>query len=137
MKFAKYAVLPLALASLTGCGSDAEPDAAATQAALPTPSETASTLDNQVEELGVSERDLLDMNLVTADGEVAGEVMQVRRGAMGEANGVLARLEDGGKAVLVRMDDLSMTGEGNDRALETTLTAEELAALPEASTRAM
>jgi hypothetical protein len=89
---------------------------------------------DEIAALGLTETELLDADLVTADGTDLGDVEQVRRATDGTVEGVLVSIEDSDpeRIVLVTLDGLTSRPEGDDTDLQTTMTAEELAALPDA-----
>ncbi|WP_120077760.1 PRC-barrel domain containing protein [Aurantiacibacter odishensis] len=84
--------------------------------------------------LGMTETQLLDADLMTADGTDLGDVEMVRRGADGAVSGLVIELEDTepDRWVEVPMDGLTAVTNGDDMDIQTGMTAEELAALPDA-----
>ena len=89
--------------------------------------------------LGMTETQLLDADLVTADGTDLGDVEMVRRGGDGAVTGLVVELEDTepDRWVEVPMDGLTAVTNGDDMDIQTSMTAEDLAALPDADMSAM
>ncbi|RIV85744.1 PRC-barrel domain containing protein [Aurantiacibacter zhengii] len=89
--------------------------------------------------LGMTETQLLDADLVTADGTDLGDVEMVRRGGDGAVTGLVVELEntDPDRWVEVPMDGLTPVTNGDDMDIQTGMTAEDLAALPDADMSAM
>lgn len=116
---------------VAACGADAndaaedkmERDAEA-RAAAAGPSEAA---------LGLSEAQLLDAELVGADGAELGDVAQVVRDASGKVDRLLVEIEDSNpdRFVHVPIAGLRTVVRGNDTDLSTSMTKAQLAALPE------
>jgi len=125
-------LLPL----LVACESEAERQADLTEDRIEQQA-TASAVasGNQVVALGLTEAQLLDADLVTADGTDLGDVEQVRRGPDGAVEGVLVSIEntDPDRYVIVPLEGLTTRVQGSDTDLQTTLTAQGLAALPDAT----
>lgn len=135
MVFARCAVLPLALAALSACESEAEHQADVVEDQIEMQAEqSAAASGDDVVALGLTERQLLDADLVAEDGSELGDVEQVRRDASGAATGLLVEIEDSNpdRYVVVPLDGLSVRGEGNSADLQTSMTAQDLAALPDA-----
>ena len=85
--------------------------------------------------LGLTEAQLIEADLVTADGTDLGDVEQVRRGADGMVEGLLVSIEDSDpdRYVVVPLAGLTTRLRGGDTDLQTTMIAQDLAALPDAS----
>lgn len=138
MHFTKLAILPVALASLAACESEAERQADATEDRIEREAEQSAVAAGDAEAaLGLTEQQLLDADLVAGDGTELGDVEQVRRNAAGEVSELLIEIEDSDpdRFVTVPIDDLSVI-EGsflNDADLQTNLTAQDLAKMPDAS----
>lgn len=138
MDFAKTLALPVLMISLAACESEAERQADATEDRIEQRAEqSAAAAGDEEAALGLTERQLLDADLVAVDGTELGDVEQVRRDAAGNVTGLLIEIEDSDpdRYVVVPVDGLSAK-EGsliNDRDLQTTMTAQDLAALPDAS----
>lgn len=133
MKFSRYAVLPLALAALTACESEAERKADAAEDRVEQQAkQSAATAGDVVAALGLSERQLLDADLVSATGLELGSIEQVRRDNAGAVTGFLVEIEDSNpdRFVVVPLSGLTVRTTGNDRDLQTTMTAQDLAKLP-------
>ena len=83
--------------------------------------------------LGLSEAQLLEADLVGADGRELGDIVQVVRGADGKVDRLLVEIEGPGpdRFVHVPIADLKSVVRGTDTDLSTTMTKEQLAALPE------
>ncbi|OWK29817.1 hypothetical protein [Sphingomonas mucosissima] len=84
--------------------------------------------------LGLSEAQLLDADVVDANGRELGEVEGVTRGDDGQVNHLKVRLENSNpsRVVQVPVANLQPVKPGGETDLSTTLTAEQLAALPDA-----
>jgi len=100
-----------------------------------------SALDAGTQEaaLGMNEAQLLDADLVTADGTDLGEVEMVRRDASGAVTGLVVELEDTDpdRWVEVPLDGLTSRADGDDMDIQTSMSADDLAALPDADMSAM
>lgn len=100
-----------------------------------------SALDAGTQEaaLGMNEAQLLDADLVTADGTELGEVEMVRRDASGAVTGLVVELEDTDpdRWVEVPLDGLTSRADGDDMDIQTSMSADDLAALPDADMSAM
>jgi hypothetical protein len=135
MTFTRLAALPILACALAACESEAERQAEMTEDQIEQPAGTSTpAMGDEIAALGLTETELLDADLVDADGTDLGDVEQVRRSADGTVEGVLVSIEDSDpeRIVLVTLDGLTSRPEGDDTDLQTTMTAEELAALPEA-----
>ena len=95
---------------------------------------SAAAAGSEVAALGLTEAQLLDADLVTATGEDLGDVEQVRRDTAGAVTGLVVELDDTDpdRWVTVPMDGLSTRIDGDDTDIQTTMTAADLAALPDA-----
>lgn len=135
MKLARYAVLPLAVAALAACDSPAEEEADRVEDQLEQQAEAnAVAAGNAVAALGLTEAQLLEADLVAADGTDLGDVEQVRRNASGAVDGLVVEIDDSNpdRYVVVPIDGLTRRESGDDIDVSTTMTAAELAALPDA-----
>lgn len=138
MTFAKHAILPIALASLAACGSDETSETRATEAQLDRIEDEAdrSAAAAGMEEaaLGLTEAQLLDAELVTADGTDLGDVERVSRDASGAVTELLIEIEDSDpdRYVVVPIEGLTVRNAGDDADLQTSMTMQDLAALPDA-----
>lgn len=129
------AALPLLACALAACESEAEKQADAAEDRIEQQAETsAAAAGDALAALGLTERQLLDADLVTADGTNLGDVEQVRRGAGGAVESLLVEIEnsDPDRYVLVPLTGLTTRVSGNDTDLQTTMTAQDLAAMPDA-----
>lgn len=96
--------------------------------------ETSATVAGPVPAaLGLSEAQLLDADLVGADGKELGDVAQVVRGPDDKVDRLLIEIEDSNpdRYVHVPILGLKTVVKGNDTDLVTTMTKAEVAALPE------
>lgn len=132
------AILPLAALALTACESEAEQQADATGDRIEQQADqSAAAAGDEIAALGLTERQLLDADLVAADGTELGDVEQVRRDASGAVTALLVEVEDSEPDRYVErpLDGLTATTGGimNDTDVQTTMTAQDLAAMPDAS----
>lgn len=126
----------LALLALAGCDSAAERQADAAEDRIERQADaSAAAAGPTPAALGLSETQLLEADLVAADGTDLGDVEQVRRDASGAVEGLLVEIEnsDPDRYVVVPMEGLTTRLQGDDTDLQTTLTAADLAALPDAT----
>lgn len=138
MNRAPFAIVPLAALALAACDSEAEQRAELTEDRIEQQAEqSAATAGDQIAALGLTERQLLDAELVAPDGTELGDVEQVRRDATGAVTGLLVEIEDSepDRYVEVPLDGLRVTEGGvlSDANLQTEMTAQELAAMPDAA----
>ncbi|KHL26477.1 hypothetical protein PK98_08675 [Croceibacterium mercuriale] len=135
MKFATLAALSSLALSVAACQSEAEKQADAMEDTVERQADAsaAASGDAQVA-LGLTERQLLDADLVTADGTELGDVAQVRRSGS-TVEGLLVEIEDSNpdRYVMVPLAGLSTRADGNDTDVQTSMTAAQLAALPTAT----
>lgn len=137
MKPAKFLV-PLAALSIAACESEAEQQEDMTEDRIEQQAEqSAADAGDEIAALGLTERQLLDADLVSADGTELGDVEQVRRDADGAVTGLLVEVEDSepDRYVEVPLDGLTVTDGGvlSDANLQTEMTAQDLAAMPDAT----
>lgn len=135
MAFARITLLPLTLATLAACESEAEQKADTVEDRIEMQAEqSAAASGDTVVALGLTERQLLDADLVAQDGSELGDVEQVRRDASGTATELLIEIEDSSpdRYVIVPLDKLTARGEGNNADLQTSMAARDLAAMPDA-----
>lgn len=131
-------LIALAVVSLSGlaaCDSAAEQQADVTEDRIEQKADaSAAAAGSTPAALGLSETQLLEADLKASDGTDLGDVEQVRRDAAGAVTRLLVELEntDPDRYVLVPIDGLTTRVDGNDTDLETTRTAAELAAMPDA-----
>lgn len=136
----KYAMLPAAMLSLSACESEAEQKADAAEDRIEQQADaSAAAAGSEIAALGLNEAQLLDADLVSADGTDMGDIEQVRRNAAGDVEGFLVELEDTDpdRYVVVMLDGLTTRADGDDTDLQTTMTAVEIAALPDAQLETM
>lgn len=120
---------------LVACESQAERQADLTEDRIEQQANaSAVAAGSQIVALGLTEAQLLDADLVGADGTDLGDIEQVRRGPDGAVEGVLVSIEntDPDRYVLVPLKGLTTRVRGRDTDLQTTLNAQGLAALPDA-----
>lgn len=136
MRLSHLAALPVLAAALAACDSDAEREADATEDRIEQQADaSAAAAGSAVAALGLSETQLLDADLVTADGTDLGDIEQVQRDASGAVTGFLVEVENSNpdRYVVVPLTGLTTRVSGNDTDLQATMTAEDLAALPDAT----
>jgi hypothetical protein len=134
MRLARLAILPATLFALAACESDAEQQSDAMEDQIEQQAEASAAAAGSAEAaLGLTEAQLLDADLVTADGTDLGDVEQVRRDASGAVQGLLVEVEDSNpdRFVLVPLDGLTTRANGDDTDLQTTMAAQDLAAMPD------
>ncbi len=99
--------------------------------------QSAADTDDQIAALGLTERQLLNADLIAADGTELGDVEQVRRDANGAETGLLIEIEDSepDRYVEVPLNGLSITGGStmNDANLQSGMSSQDLAAMPDAA----
>ena len=130
----KILAATVCIAALAACGDSATEvaedrveDAAEASAATAGPAPVA---------LGLSEAQLLEADLrAAADGTELGDVTSLLRAADGRVDRLLVEIEDSNpdRFVEVPVGGLTVLARGNDTDLVTTMTAAQLAALPEAT----
>ena len=138
MRLAHLSALPmLALAlALAACDSEAEREADATEDRIEQQADaSAAAAGGAIAALGLTETQLLDADLVAADGTDLGDVEQVRRDASGAVSGLLVEVEDSNpdRYVVVPLTGLTTVVRRDDTDLQATMTAADLAALPDAA----
>ncbi|MCL6250149.1 PRC-barrel domain containing protein [Altererythrobacter sp. KTW20L] len=127
------AVLPFLV--LAACGSDADRQAELAEDRIESEAEaSAMASGNDIAALGLTEMQLLDADLVSADGTDLGDIEQVRRDGSGAVTGLLVELEDTDpdRYVVVPLAGLITRVDGDDTDLQTAMSAADLAALPDA-----
>lgn len=85
--------------------------------------------------LGLTERQLLDADILAADGTELGDVEAVTKDAEGNATELLIEVEDSNpdRYVTIPIDGLTVTTRGNDTDLSSDMTMDDIGALPDAS----
>lgn len=135
------ATLAASCAMITACGdSPAEQEADRMEEQMEMKADQSAAAAGMEEAaLGLTETQLLDADLLTTEGTDLGEVEMVRRGGDGAVTGLVVELEgtDPDRWVEVPMDGLTPVTNGDDMDIQTSMTAEELAALPDADMSAM
>lgn len=117
------AILALTLA---GCGN-------AQRSNEPTGTNTAvSTADAQLA-LGLTERQLLDADIIDSNGTEIGDIEGIVRNPDGTVNQLLVEIEDTSpdRYVHMSLEGLEAVTVGNDRHVRTRMTRDQLMALPE------
>src|SRR5690606_13745598 len=125
MTITRLAALPILACALAACESEAERQADVTEERIEQEAETsAAAAGGEIAALGLTETELLDADLVTADGTDLGDVEQVRRAADGTVEGLLVSIEDSepDRFVVVTIDGLTTRPERDDRDVQTTMT---------------
>ena len=84
--------------------------------------------------LGLTERQLLDAEILAADGTELGDVEAVTKDADGNATELLIEVEDSDpdRYVTIPIDGLTVTTRGNDTDLSSEMTMEDFSSLPDA-----
>ena len=136
MRTLAFAAVPLSALLLAACSdSPAEQEEERMEDRIEAEADaSAAAAGSEVAALGLTEAQLLDADLVTATGEDLGDVEQVRRDTAGAVTGLVVELDDTDpdRWVTVPMDGLSTRIDGDDTDIQTTMTAADLAALPDA-----
>jgi hypothetical protein len=138
MTRAPIAILTLATLALSACESETERQADATEDRIEQQAaQSATAAGDEIAALGLTERQLLDADLVTRDGIELGDVEQVRRDSSGDVTALLVEIEDSepDRYVEIPLAGLTVTqGTGlSDADLQTGMTAQDVAAMPDAS----
>lgn len=126
----------ISLAALSACESAAEKQADATEDRIEQQADnSAAPAGATPAALGLTETQLLEADLVAADGTDLGDVEQVRRSAGGAVESLLVEIENSepDRYVLVPLNGLRTRVDGDDTDLETTMSAADLAAMPDAA----
>src|SRR5690606_12504340 len=99
--------------------------------------QSALAVGNAEAALGLTEAQLLDAELLGPNNVELGDVVSVVRGANGQVEQLLIEIEDSNpdRFDRVPITDLSPVRRGDDTDLSTTMTAEQLSALPDAPIR--
>ena len=124
-------ILASSTALLSACADKNE----AAEEKLERAAETSATVAGSVPAaLGLTETQLLDAELVGADGQELGDVAQVLRDASNKVDRLLVEIEDSNpdRFVAVPVEGLTTVATGDDTDLTTSMTREQLAALPDA-----
>jgi hypothetical protein len=123
-----------AAAFLSGCNNDAGTDAAEDRVEDAAEASAAVAGPTPVA-LGLSEAQLLDADLLGIDGVELGDVTSLLRGADGGVDRLLIEVEDSNpdRFVEVPVQGLVVLKRGDDTDLVSTMTATQVAALPDAT----
>ncbi|WP_234038257.1 PRC-barrel domain containing protein [Erythrobacter sp. YJ-T3-07] len=135
MQILKLAALPLAALAITACESEAEKQGDIAEDRMKTQAEQSAAAAGMEEAaLGMTELQLIDADLVAADGTELGDIEAVHRDASGAVDGLFVELDntDPDRFVMIPLDGLSMRMDGDDKDVQTGMTAQDLAALPDA-----
>src|SRR5690606_27100709 len=117
------------------CESQAERDAERMEDTMEQQAEaSAAAAGPAIAALGLTEAQLLDADLVGLDGADLGDVEQLRRNEAGEVIALVVEVEgsDPDRWVLVPLHGLTVLVNGDDHNLQTGMSAEDVAGLPEA-----
>ena len=131
----RLAAIPLLATALVACDSAAEREMDAAEDRIEMQADTSAIAAGNTEAaLGLTEAQLLEADLVAAEGTDLGDVEQVRRDAAGAVTGLMVSLDDTDpdRYVVVELAGLITRVDGDDTDLQTTMTAADLAALPDA-----
>ncbi|MEN3973063.1 PRC-barrel domain containing protein [Sphingomicrobium sp. XHP0235] len=84
--------------------------------------------------LGLTERQLLDADLLASDGTELGDIESVTKDADGNATELLIEVEDSDpdRYVTIPIEGLELARRGNDTDLSSSMTMDDIAALPDA-----
>ena len=96
--------------------------------------QSAEQAGDAIAALDLTERQLLDAELIGTEGTALGEVTALTRGSTGAVEGLLIEVEDGDpdRFVMIPLDGLSPQQDGDDWNIVTSLSREQIAALPDA-----
>lgn len=135
MTKASLALLPALALSLAACESQAEQEADAIEDAVEQQADaSAMAAGDAIAALGLTESQLLDADLVGADGVDFGDVEQVRRDAAGAVEALLVEVDDTDpdRYVLVPLAGLTTRPDGDDVDVQTAMTRADIDAMPDA-----
>lgn len=95
--------------------------------------QSAQAAGDAIVALGMTERQLLDADLISVDGTDLGDVQAVVRGPTGQVERLLIEVEDSNpdRFVHIPLDGLTPQEKGMDRDIVTNLTRAQIAALPD------
>ena len=128
-------IAPVLALALAACESQAEQEADAIEDAVEQQADaSAMAASGAIAALGLTEMQLLDADLVGADGTDFGDVEQIRRASAGAVEALLVELDDTDpdRYVLVPLDGLTTRPDGDDIDVQTAMTRAQLDALPDA-----
>ena len=109
MQILKLAALPLAALAITACESEAEKQADVAEDRMETQAEQSAAAAGMEEAaLGMTELQLIDADLVAADGTDLGDIEAVHRDASGAVDGLFVELDntDPDRFVMIPLDGL-------------------------------
>lgn len=130
VNFMRYAALAAAMLTLAGCQSEAEQQADAAEDRIEAQADESAAVAGDAEAaLGMTERQLLDADLLAADGTELGDIEQVRRDGSNVVTGFLIEVEDSNpdRYVVVPLDGLSV--DANNQDLRSTMTMAQIGEL--------
>lgn len=130
-----FLTLPIAALALSACDSAADKQAEAVEDRIETQAEAdVAAAGSAVAALGLTEVQLLNADLVGADGTDLGDVELVQRNASGTVESLIVELDgtDPDRYVAVPISGLTTRTSGDDIDIQTTMTAAQLRALPDA-----
>lgn len=133
--FTAAAGASLCALALAACESEADRRADASEDRVEQQAQaSAETAGDAIAALGLTERRLLDADLVSADGTELGDIERIRRGTDNMIEGLLVEIEDSNpdRYVVVPLTGLTTRTSGDDTDLQTTMTRAQLGALPDA-----
>ncbi len=131
----KFLIVPAAALAISACSG--EPSAERTTAPDATVAADSGTAGAPQVALGLTERQLLDADLVDSAGNELGDVEGLVRAADGTVDRLLVEIEDTtpDRFVHVPVNGLTAFDDGDDKDLRTTMTRAQLMALPEVRSR--
>jgi hypothetical protein len=135
MQIFKFAALPLAALAITACESEADTQADMAEDRMEMQAEQSAAATGMEEAaLGMTELQLIDAGLVAADGTDLGDIEAVHRDASGAVDALFVELDDTDpdRFVMIPLDGLTTRMDGDDKDVQTQMTAPDLAALPDA-----
>jgi len=121
--------LPVLL--LSACADDAQE--VAQDQMENTAEQTAIVAGAEPAALGLTELQLLDADVFGAAGVELGDVQRIMRDASGQVTGLLVEIEDSNpdRYVELPLEGMTVTQRGDDTDISTTLTRDQLIAMPE------
>ncbi|MXO74510.1 PRC-barrel domain containing protein [Altererythrobacter aerius] len=134
---ARHLAAPALVAALlvSACGSEADRAAERTEDRIEqTADASAAQAGDAIAALGLTERQLLDAEIVDSAGAELGDVERVLRNAGGTVDRLLVELEDSNpdRYVIVPIDGFETVRRGDDTDLTSPMTGAQLDALPAA-----
>jgi len=135
MAFNRIPLLIALVAGLAACESQAEKQADAVERQIEKEAKaSAAAAGDALVALNLTERQLLDADLLAADGTELGDIVMVQRDPSGAVSGLLVEVEDSDpdRFVVVPLAGLTTRPDGAEFDVVTTMTARDIAALPDA-----